>query len=322
MGLRSSRESRSMQIRRDYSEVPYTRNQHLVKSSRVIAEILAKKQAKMGSNAINSVDRREFYYFRRKSFGRICSCSIGDVSSPSKNCPICYGVGFVGGYEKYGTWCETLDYTYGDLELINVEPAYETNATTTLLRLSDGAKKGAVRGTFKLRRNAGYCDAFQIVDSVTNDNDVTALVREHGTNSWIEANVHNMTTLMHADMLDFEVTLKRRGSKAATPYFSHLMFRYGLLPREDVIIPVDIPRNTEGISLLDYGFDENMGSLQVAIDDRLRTIASRDVFYVIEKNRWLEVNEVQPFHAVDTQLSSDVTCRFVQPYEAVNNVPA
>lgn len=322
MGVRNVRESRNLQQRRDYSEVPFTRNQHLVKSSRAIAEILARKQAQMGSNAINSVDRREFYYFRRKSFGRVCSCALGENSSPSKNCPICYGVGFVGGYEKYGTWTEVLDYTFGDLEMVNVEPAYETNTTPVLLRLADGARKGLVRGTFKLRRNSGYCDAFQIVDSINSDNSVSVLVRESGTTSWIEANVHNMTTLMHADSLDFEVTLKRRGVGSATPYFSHLTLRYGLLPAADIIIPVDIPRNTEGISLLDYGWDEQFGSLQVAVDNRLHTIASRDVFYVIEKNRWLEVNEVQPFHAVGTDISADITCRFVQPYEAVNQVPA
>jgi hypothetical protein len=293
-----------------------------VKSSRIIGEILAKKQAQMGTNAVSSVDKREFYFFRKKTFGRVCSCALGNESSPSKDCNACFGVGFVGGYEKYGTWHETLDFTSGELETINVEPAHEMNAVPTLMRLVDGSKKGVLRGSFRMRRNSGYCDAFQIVDSVSKDNSVSVVVRESGTNSWIEANIHNMTTLMHADMLDFEVTLSRRGTGSKTPYFSHLMFRYGLLTQDQIIIPVDIPRNTEGISLLDYGFDEQFGSLSLFIDNRIHTVSNGDMFYFIERNRWLEVTEVQPFHAVGTHISADVTCRFVQPYEAVNRVPA
>ncbi len=321
MGVRG-RQSLSVQLNRDYSEAPYTRNNHLVKSSRRVAEILAKKQAKMGTNAVSSVDRRDFYFFRKKTFGRICSCAMGPESSPSKNCNICYGKGFVGGYDKYGTWTEVLDFTFGDIQMVNVEPAFDLNVVPTLMRLTPGAKKGVIRGTFRLRRNAGYCDAFAIVDSVQPGNNVVAMVRESGTTSWIEASNHNLTTLMHAEALDFEVTLTRKSNKGESPYFSHLMLRYGLLPYEQLLIPADIPRNTEGISLLDYGFDENFGSLSVFLDNRLQTVANDDMFFFPERNKWIEVTEVQPFQAVGTMLSMDVTCRFVQPYEAINRIPA
>ncbi len=314
------RQSMNLQSVRDYSEVPFTRNQHLVKSSRRIAEILAKKQARMGTNAVSSVDKRDVYFFRKKTFGRVCSCAMG-TSSPSKNCRICYGKGFVGGYEKYGTWTEVIDYTLPEIEFVNVEPAHDLNVVPTLFRLKSGAKKGVIKATLRLRKNAGYCDAFQIVDSTENGNSVEVLVREVGTTSWIEATTQNMTTLMHSEQLEFKVTLARRSASFETPYFSHIMLRYGLLPYDKLTLPVDIPRNTEGISMLDAGWDESFGSLSVFMDNRVHTIQNDDMLFFPEKNRWVEVTEVQPFHAVDTVLSFDVTCQFVQKYHSVYNVP-
>lgn len=75
----------------------------------VIKDQLAYRIAQKSSNAGMS-DRRAFFYYKRKTNGRRCSC-YGDELSPDSDCGVCYGTGFVGGYDKYGTFTEVIDFT-------------------------------------------------------------------------------------------------------------------------------------------------------------------------------------------------------------------
>lgn len=323
MGIRSTREQRQVQLGRDYS-TNFVRNTHLVKSSRVIGEIVAKKAAIMLTNAISSVDTRWFTLFKKMSFGRVCSCTSSESSSPSDNCNLCYGTGFVGGYEKYGTWTEIVDYTR-DMDLINIEPAYDLGITPTLLRLCEGARKGVISVTLPIRANAGFTDALDYIASVSDPGnaEITIQARETGTKTWYPVNVANpsgLDPMLAAASIDLQITLYRKTVDVATPYFQDLKWRYGLVPRKMLDIPVDIPRNTEGVSLLDYGFDENFGSLAVSFDRRVQTLGNGDMLFYRDRNRWLCITEVQPFQAVDTFIAIDATARFMQSYEAGTRV--
>lgn len=323
MGIRSTRDQRLVQQGRDYT-TNFVRNTHLVKSSRVIGEIVARKASVMLTNALTSVDTRWFLLFKKMSFGRVCSCTSQESSSPSDNCNICYGTGFVGGYEKYGTWTEVLDYTR-DMDLINIEPAYDLGITPTLLRLVEGAKKGVISVTIPIRANAGFTDAFDYIDSISDpaNSGITIQARESGTNTWFPVDAQNTASLdpmLGAASIDIKVIMTRRSAEVPTPYFQDLKWRYGLVPRKMLSLPVDIPRNTEGVSLLDYGFDENFGSLNVSFDNRVQTLSNGDLLYYVNRNRWLCITEVQPFQAVDTFIAIDATARFMQTYEAGTRV--
>ena len=67
----------------------------------LVQEQLVPRIKSMSANAV-TVDRRDFYYYKRKRTGRRCSCYATDTS-PDNQCQICYGKGIVGGFEKYGT---------------------------------------------------------------------------------------------------------------------------------------------------------------------------------------------------------------------------
>lgn len=318
MGLRSTREQHLVQQARDYS-TNYVRNAHLVKSSRVIGEICAEKAAIMNSNAIESVDTRWFHVYKKMTFGRVCSCTSEESSSPTQGCPVCFNTGFVGGFEKYGTWQEVIDHTR-EVDLINVEPAYDLNMQPTLLRLTEKALVGEIIATVNLRANAGYTDALDYIDSVSDpaNSSVTLYARESGTLKWYPFDIENTSNLdpmLGASAIDIKIVLRRRDISTPTPYFSNLIWRYGLLPKTLLLVPADIPKASEGVSLLDYGWDENFAALTLTMDRRIQALKNGDLFYYVNRSRWLTVTSVTPWQAVDTFMGIECDARFMQTYE-------
>ena len=323
MGLSSTREQHLVQQARDYG-TNFVRNAHLRESSRRIAEIIAPKAAIMNANSIDSVDRKYLFVYKKKTFGRVCSCITDEASSPTGTCPICHATGFVGGYDKYGTWLEDIDYTR-EVDLINIEPAFELNYQPTLLRLEDGATKGEILATIPIRTNAGYTDAVDYVDSISDreNSSITLYARETNTLKWYPFtidNSKNLDPMLGASSLDIKIVLQRRDANVQTPYFCDLKWRYGLLPKQLLSIPVDTPRNSEGVSLLDYGWDESYGILNVNMDARIQSLSNGDLFYYQNRSRWLAVTEVNPFQSVDTFIGIEASARFVQTYEPVTKV--
>jgi len=102
----------------------YSNTDHKVDAvHQVIKEQLAPRIAQKSANAVLS-DRRAFFYYKRKKNGRRCSC-FGNETSPDSDCLVCYGTGFVGGYDKYGTHSEIIDYTRSYVFASGIEFDYE-----------------------------------------------------------------------------------------------------------------------------------------------------------------------------------------------------
>lgn len=64
-----------------------------------------------------------YYLYRAKTMGKACSCIREEAQSktPKNLCPVCYGIGLVGGYEQYGCEKYTLEPTDKLLMLNNVK---------------------------------------------------------------------------------------------------------------------------------------------------------------------------------------------------------
>lgn len=219
----------------------------------------------------------------------------------------------------YGTWIEVIDYSR-EMDMINVEPAFDIGVQPTLMRLVQGATKGEIIATIPLRLNSGFVDAVDYVASVSDPKNasITMFARATGTLQWYSFTIENtaaLSPMLKATSVDIKIVLKRTNKSIDTPYFCDFKLRYALVPKANLAIAVDTPRNSQGVSLLDYGFDENFGTLQVNIDDKVQSLSNRDMIYYPTRNRWLEVTEVNPFQSVDTFIGMEATARFMQTYE-------
>jgi len=326
MGVRNQRRSRQVNNYQDAGNRVYARNDQLAITSKHIGQFLVKQEAKQRSNALE-VDVREFMYFRRRSSGRLCSCMLGGENSPHEHCMICYKTGFVGGYDKYGTRTEVVDVTFPDIVLVNIHSNTEDSTRPTFFKLDDGAKQGKISALVPLRSSAKYVDALEIYDnaeSLEGAGSVSVVCREHGSALWVPFTSTNVTQILATEttgMLELEVTIKRRSLNVPSPLFSHVYLRYGLLPKQRTIIKLDIPRNIETITMLEYGYEESFGSLSLFADNKVQTYSINDFLYYTNKGKYWMLTEVQPFNALGINVSFDLTARHVQPFEVVTSVP-
>jgi len=324
MGVRMQRANTRVTGRRDDGNRVYTRTDHLVGPARDNALDLIKQVAQMTDNAL-SVDTRWFWYYKRRTVGRKCTCALAENSTPNNDCTICWGTGIVGGYDKYGTRAETLDTTFPGLSMINVKT--KAAPLPSAFVLEDGATKGVLRATVALRKNIGIVDRFDMASSLSSR--VSILVKPTSGFTWLPATKANIQPMLSTTSLDFEITLTRDRPSDPSPIFRSLYLRYNLKPASEIRVPGDLPPNTESVSLQEFGYDEQFGSVQISIGpgvgesrtNSLTTFTVDDFFYYIERGRHWKITEVKPNYALGIFTSFDITGRWVQNYEAYKRFP-
>ena len=321
MGVRQNRNVSRQQI--DYGIG--ARNEQLAITSRPIAIQLAKAQARINRNAIKC-DTRSFFYFRRRTAGRLCSCVLGNESTPASECQICFNTGYVGGYDKYGTATEVVDVTTPGLILTNVHANYESGSRPTFFALDSDARVGTVQATLPLRRGSGYVDVAQVYEnaSTITGAQIDVMCRPHGSNMWLPWSTPVIESILgtrSCDELDVIVYMKRKSIRSDSPLLSHVYLRYGLLSKQNAIVLADIPKHSETVSAKEFGFDEEFGSLTMFVDNTIVTFSSDDFFYHLDKKKFWKLTEVQPNISMGICLNSDLTARYMQSYEIATRIP-
>lgn len=322
MGIRSVRRGAHSQQWRDDGNSVMSRTDGLVGPGREIAEQLIKQVVKLNSNAL-SIDTRYFYYYKRRASGRTCSCLLGEQTSPDGMCNVCYGTGVVGGYDKYGTWSETLDYTTPELTTSGIVP--ELGLRPVLLVLDPMSTSGWIESTFQVRRNQGYVDTIRaIYSSKSGYSKVTPTIRAAGSplSSAVPLNDDNLTAMLRSAMaITLRVVMTRESVDVVSPAFSSIYFRYGLLKKPNLSIPGDIPTNTETVNLQEYGFEEQFGVTQIVFDNRITSYTQDDFLYYPEQDKVYKITEVSPKYAIGKYMGFDVNCRVAQQFEIYRKFP-
>jgi hypothetical protein len=160
--------------------------------------------------------------------------------------------------------------------------------------------------------------------------DVTIAVKRPSDSIWtLISSAESFTQFLGAATeLDFEITLKRETTRDPSPRFLKWFIRYGVLPKDECTIPGDLPTNTESVSLQEYGYDEQFGSVQIVMGaagknrtGRITTFTIDDFLFYIERSRYWKLTEVKPNYALGLFTSFDLTARWVQKYEVYQKFP-
>lgn len=273
--------------------------------------------AKRSRNAVK-VNRQDFMFFQRKQAGRRCSCFVVE-QSPDGGCGVCFGTGFVGGYDKFGCESEIIDVTRPGLRLVNVEPNYEAKTRPVLFKLIDGASRGWIETDVQLHSNVRLVDVIQSRDSIADRRNAKVNILVWSGAAWKPLNDSTLSTLLANHRITVRIELSRRLLTTESPLFSHLLMRYRKLENPRII--ADIPRRRKSIVLEEFGISDRYEVINLFLADEPRNVATEDFFVLLaEGTRWKVIDESENKPG-GILTSHDVTARLINTWESYAQVP-
>lgn len=281
-----------------------------------VRTVLAPKIAQLSRNALN-VMPMPFIYFQKLNAGRRCSC-FGVNDDPNARCPICYGVGLVGGYVKRGTRTVVVDVTAQNVRCVNVAPNYQRPTRPIGFTLLDSAVYGYVDVELDMQRSVGLDDLTVLKHAEANSY-CEPYIRVPTDSDWVALTEQNLKVRLGHQRIQLRIVFRRMGPKDPLPTLAGIRITTKLIP--DGVVKVDVPRVNESKTLQDFGLQDTWSTQNFFIDSQLKNIATQDFFYnVLDGSRW-KVVEVKSNVVAGINTSWDVVCRLVQTYEPAILVP-
>jgi len=260
-------------------------------------------QTKSGNAALT--DRRYFLYYPRKRTGRRCGCYLTETS-PENQCPICVGTGVVGGFNKFGTITEVLDYTTPNLVMVNVEPNYADDTRPVYLKLVEGKKFGYVEGILPIKNNIGAVDNFMLYQPIFNRGTKIFAIDPSGN----QAEIHDRDDLAPF-LLNNQVKIRIEFTAIdQRPLISHFIMRYQT--KHDMQIWGDIPQSQKEPTTTDFGQFEMYQEISIFFPYRpVLKYNNEDVLYRVFDGRMFRIVLVKENIVANVLTSTDVTARYL-----------
>lgn len=256
----------------------------------IVRDQLAPRIAQKSANATLS-DRREFFYYKRKQNGRRCSCFKLE-SNPDSDCRICYGTGYVGGFDKFGTQQEILDSTLPYVVAINVRLDFD-NVTGFI-----GRTGGYVEAEINIPRNARKVDAYFL--GVDNPANFQVLVNGVEVKS-----ASDLEQFLGSGSLRVRVVFLKDES-----YFMFLMVRFAV--REDLIVSADISNNNRAPSLDMFGEIEALDQIpMVFAGPNMYIVNNKDLLYRLSDGAKLKIIRYEPVIVANVLTSVNAEARYL-----------
>lgn len=272
----------------------YSNTDHKVDAvHEVIRDQLAHRIAQKSSNAGYS-DRREFFYYKRKSNGRRCSC-YGEEISPDSDCGVCYGTGFAGGYDKYGTHTEIIDFTRAKIFTYNVNIDYSVRTTGF-----SGNIGSYIEFTMILPKNGKEVDAFYFGVDKQEAFNLTIV-------SPFSKVINNKNDLK--DALGVEVRARINFLKDNS-YFQFLMIRTTILA--DILVYGDCANFVSAPSMEMFGEFETMQEIQITFTGKnMSMIGNKDILYRLQDGAKLKLTNNNRVIVSNVLTSINADARFL-----------
>lgn len=269
-------------------------------------------------------DRVSFIYYQRLSFGRICSCWSKVDAGPDKQCPVCFGTGFVCGFKKYKCEWEVLDVTAPEVTLVNVIPNYELQRRPVCWTLLPSSVRGYIEWNIQVKPNVGTLDLLKLSAVAPTGTTVTPLVKLNTESSFVDMSKDSVESrLLDANSLPTRLVVRliltRASPDARLPMVNYLHFRYR--QDSDISIYADVPRDTESITLAEMGLYDSWQPITMVLDKTLSNVSTQDFFVRVRDSRRYKVTEVTKYLMEGMLTGTDAMARLVQGFENYSTVP-
>lgn len=282
----------------------------------VAREQLIPSIAKLSRNALNVVP---IYveHFQRLKARRRCSCFTSEAE-PQGLCPICYGFGDVGGYQKRGTYVDVFDVTAPYTQLVNVIPDYGSLARPVSFALPNQKGSRAIRGTvdftWQPKGNIGILDDLYLMDYKPPGSDINYFLRVDTDVAWVPLTEASVTQrLMLRKPIRIQVRMDRSTVNTQSPKFTGIRVAYRTA--KYTAIRADIPRTNRSRTLDDFGQYESTVAQNFFFGNDVKTIDNEDFFVNLGDNTRWKVSSWQDNKILGMNTSWDVECRLIQSYD-------
>lgn len=309
--MRGPNPIRSLRQGREDRDTRVGRTEHL--EDQAISEL---KEQYIQQIAIESLQaaktaREVFLYYRRKRTGRRCSCFTTETS-PDGFCQICYGAGFVGGWDMHGTRSEWVDVTFPRISMVNVEVNYDDGQRPYCFVLSDGARRGYVEAKIDLVRNIGVVQKIQqTVGAKRMGNNVTTYIRSPSESTYTQLTEAALAARLNQTQLYIKSELTRTNTSILSPKLSHVLMRYQLIP--DVRMFGDRNLAEESHELGDLGFTDAFSMLSLYVPASFDRLSTDDFLVRQSDQKRFKVVSVERNAVVEILTSTMVRARLLLP---------
>lgn len=281
-------------------------------------EALVHQVAKKSRNA-NNVNPIYMDVFQKLRTGRRCSCWTFEDSAHG-NCPICFGVGIVGGYQKMRTKQVIFDVTYPNVKSVNVEPDYETSTRPVFWTLSKSATNGYIEFRIPITSNSGRLDVLYLMDHIPTGSSIKYLVKTSSEIDYVDMNEKSIEERLGFSELDVRIEMKRKNPSIKLPKLVGIRLAYRI--RSITAYRANVPRTNESRILDEFGIYESFTQQRFFFDNEVKMLTSQDFMINLhDKTRWsiVELENNKPFGVIT---SWDATARLVQRFERYAKIPA
>ena len=255
--------------------------------------------------------RQSFYYYRRKRSGRRCSCFTVE-SSPDANCQICYGAGYVGGWDMNGCRSEWVDVTYPNLRLTNVIANFKLGTRPVYFTLEDNSYQGFIEADIPLVRNVQKTQSIQLgVGGKNARNQVNAFIKAPTDSSFVPLDQPGLTARLNQNTITVRIEMSRQNLRVPSPKFSHLMLRYKLIP--EIFMYADMNLAEDAFELGDFGFFDAFATLSLYIPASFDHIGNEDFLIRLSDNKRFKITRFERNAVSQVLLSTKAMARLLIP---------
>jgi hypothetical protein len=255
--------------------------------------------------------RVPFHYYRRKRTGRRCSC-FQIETSPDGSCQICYGTGFVGGWELHGCRSEWIDVTHENLRLVNCKADYQAGTRPVYFTMEPGTTQAFIEVDVDVIRNLKRTELIQLgVGNQRKGSSVNMFVKAASDSSFVPLTEASLNARLSNFTLTIRIELNRNNTSIESPRFSHLMFRYKLIP--DVRMYGDMNLGDNSFELGDLGFFDAFTMLSLYVPPSFDYINNEDFLIRLSDQKRFKIVRFQRNAVLGVLLSHQVTARLLIP---------
>jgi len=207
---------------------------------------------------------------------------------------------------------------------VNVAPDFDAQTRPQSFTLINNAVRGWIDWTVQIQPNIGLIDMMKLGAYQPVGTRITLYVRKSTESTFTEVVGKDAVESRLLDSSGLPTTLvfrilMGRSPKGKNPKVTFFHVRYRT--RTEITVPVDIPKDSQSITLGDMGLYDSWQTLQMVFGTKLRDLGVKDFFVrVRDATRW-KLTTLEPFKPAGHLVGYDGTSRLVQPYEPYTKVP-
>ena len=309
--MRGPNPIRSLRQGREDRETRATRTEHLEDNATTEMKEQYLQQIGLESLQAAKTAREVVLYYRRKRTGRHCSCFTTETS-PDGFCQICYGAGFVGGWDLHGCRSEWLDITYPGISMVNVQGNFDAGQRPVCFVLAPGARTGYIEARVSLVRNVGVVQRIQTtIGNKRLGTSVTIFIRTPAESSYTPLTDASLKARLNQSQIFIRAEFSRSNTSLPSPKLSHVLLRYQLIP--EVQMYGDRNLAEESHELGDLGFTDAFTTLSLFVPNAFDRLSTDDFLVRLSDQKRFKVTTAERNAVLETYLSTLLRARLLLP---------